>query len=135
MLALYLAQPRWHAACSASGTTVHRFQGDTVHEQLLVDCRVPSFAHGQLSVAISRCTGSKKLQILATQDDVRTRSLSGLIYREFITDEVISDQVHAEMDVPHVSAFNDLEDDVSEDEELELQRRRVPKRRRENFTN
>ena len=115
--------------------TVHRFQGDTVHEQLLVDCRVPSFAHGQLSVAISRCTGSKKLQILATQDDVRTRSLSGLIYREFITDEVISDQVHAEMDVPHVSAFNDLEDDVSEDEELELQRRRVSKRRRENFTN
>ena len=121
--------------------TVHRFQGDTVHEQLLVDCRIPSFAHGQLSVAISRCTASSKLQLLVSPDDYESRTLYGLIYREFLSEESIVhvkathhslfEQVHADMHVPEETVFQTLDDDGSEDEEIQFQRRNVPKRRRD----
>ena len=80
-------------------------------------------------------------------EEFKSRTLSGLIYREFLNDEPIAafeaahlqdfvneahfyEQVHADMHVPEQTVFNTLDDDVSEDEEIQLQRRNVPKRRR-----
>ena len=77
--------------------TVHRFQGDTILERMLVDCRHQSFAHGQLSVAMSRATGCAKVTILAEVDDVTQRSIQGLIYRELITFDEMIDRAHADV--------------------------------------
>jgi hypothetical protein len=67
--------------------TVHKFQGDTIHEELLLVCQKPSFAHGQLSVAVSRGTSCAKTAILTTDVNVMTRCLNGLVYREFLDDD------------------------------------------------
>jgi hypothetical protein len=79
--------------------TVHRFQGDTVEGKLLVDCRVPSFAHGQLSVAISRGTCCANIVIIASEESCHNRLVSGLIYREFLSWDVSLREFESSIDV------------------------------------
>ena len=100
--------------------TVHRYQGDTVYEKLLLDCRVHSFAHGQLSVAFSRATKASNVSVLALEEDAAKRQVTGLVYREFLSfeDDVAAAEVI--MDVQGIGNISD--DDCSEAEEVELQR-------------
>ena len=100
--------------------TVHRYQGDTVYEKLLLDCRVHSFAHGQLSVAFSRATKASNFSVLASENDVATRKVTGLVYREFLSFE---DDVTAAEVVMNVQGKGVISaDDCSEGEEVEIQR-------------
>ena len=100
--------------------TVHRYQGDTVYEKLLLDCRVHSFAHGQLSVAFSRATKASNVSVLGSETDVAARKVTGLVYREFLSFE---DDVTAAEVIMNVQGTGEISaDDCSEDEEAELQR-------------
>ena len=64
--------------------TAHRFQGDTILGSLCVDVREQSFAHGQLSVAISRGTKCSSVTILGDENVRRTRRVRGLVYRKLL---------------------------------------------------
>ena len=100
--------------------TVHRYQGDTVYEKLLIDCRLHSFAHGQLSVAFSRATKASNVSVLASHEDVAARQVTGLVYREFLSFE---DDVTAAEVIMNVQGSGVISaDDCSEGEEVELQR-------------
>ena len=87
---------------------MHRFQGDTILEKMLVDCRLQSFAHGQLSVAISRATACDKVIILGEVNDVNNRKIQGLIYRELVTFEEMIDRAHADFDVVEGGTAEDI---------------------------
>ena len=112
--------------------TVHRYQGDTVYEKLLLDCRVHSFAHGQLSVAFSRATKAANVSVLASSEDVAARQVTGLVYREFLSFE---DDVAAAEVIMNVQETGVVSaDDCSEREEAEIQRqlqRKKARRRRQ----
>ena len=113
--------------------TVHRYQGDTVYEKLLIDCRVQSFAHGQLSVAFSRATKASNVSVLASPEDFAAQKVTGLVYREFLSFE---DDVAAAEVIMNVQGTGVISaDDCSEGEEVELQmqleRRKKSRRRRQ----
>jgi hypothetical protein len=70
--------------------TVHKYQGDTIKGKLLVDCSNPSFAHGQLSVAISRGVTSENIVLCVSRPDFESGSIDGLLYRDLLLEETNS---------------------------------------------
>ena len=67
--------------------TVHRYQGDTITGQMIFDLRCRSFAHGQLSVGMSRATCCANVTLVVNPSDETSRRVTGVMYRQLISDD------------------------------------------------
>ncbi|KAF9009739.1 hypothetical protein BDZ89DRAFT_964727 [Hymenopellis radicata] len=67
--------------------TINKSQGQSLNVVGL-DLRTPVFSHGQLYVALSRCTSRRNIRVLfaATQTDTKTVNV---VFRDAITGIVI----------------------------------------------
>jgi ATP-dependent DNA helicase PIF1 len=65
----------------AYAITSNRSQGQTFTNKVIIDCRSPSFAHGQLYVACTRATNPNNIIILGAP----TRQAIAVTYQELIT--------------------------------------------------
>ena len=65
----------------AYAMTINKSQGQSV-KYVGVDLRTPVFSHGQLYVALSRCTNSDRLSVLLPEDGVDTTT--NIVYPEVL---------------------------------------------------
>jgi hypothetical protein len=64
----------------AYAITSNRSQGQTFSEKVIIDCRSPSFAHGQLYVACTRATDPNNMIVIGAP----TRQAIAVTYQELI---------------------------------------------------
>ena len=67
----------------AFAMTINKSQGQSV-VNVGVDLRIPVFSHGQLYVALSRCTSGDRIKVLFAPGSDST-STSNIVYRELLT--------------------------------------------------
>jgi hypothetical protein len=63
--------------------TINKAQGQSIIN-VGIDLRSPIFSHGQLYVALSRCTSSDRIKVLFPEDS-DTTSTSNIVYPEVLT--------------------------------------------------
>jgi hypothetical protein len=63
--------------------TINKAQGQSIIN-VGIDLRSPIFSHGQLYVALSRCTSSDRIKVLFPEDSDST-STSNIVYPEVLT--------------------------------------------------
>jgi Helicase len=68
----------------AFSMTINKSQGQSV-ENIGLDLRVPVFSHGQLYVALSRCTSGDRIKVLFPPDS-NTTNTSNIVYHELLND-------------------------------------------------
>jgi len=64
----------------AYAITSNRSQGQTFSNKVIIDCRSPSFAHGQLYVACTRATDPNNIIVIGAE----TRQAIAVTYQELI---------------------------------------------------
>ncbi|KAL5704887.1 DNA helicase [Ranunculus cassubicifolius] len=65
----------------AFAMTINKSQGQSV-KYVGIDLRTPVFSHGQLYVALSRCTSSKRISVILPPDTAN--STSNVVYPEVL---------------------------------------------------
>jgi ATP-dependent exoDNAse (exonuclease V) alpha subunit len=70
---------RQFPVCLAFAMTINKSQGQSMRH-VGIDLRVPPFSHGQLYVALSRCTSSSRIKILLPPD-AGNKTLN-IVYKE-----------------------------------------------------
>ena len=68
----------------AFSMTINKSQGQSVIN-IGLDLRVPVFSHGQLYVALSRCTSANRIKVIFPHDSNST-STSNIVYHELLND-------------------------------------------------
>ena len=67
----------------AFAISINKAQGQSL-KYVGLDLRVPVFSHGQLYVALSRATSSRKIKILLPQNDHLTCTTTNVVYPEIL---------------------------------------------------
>jgi ATP-dependent exoDNAse (exonuclease V) alpha subunit len=62
--------------------TINKSQGQSV-EHVGLDLRTPVFSHGQLYVALSRCTNGERIKVLFPQEQRHTKT-TNIVYPEIL---------------------------------------------------
>ena len=66
----------------AFSMTINKSQGQSV-SHVGLDLRTPVFAHGQLYVALSRCTSGRRIKVLLDENNVDGRT-ANIVYKEVL---------------------------------------------------
>ena len=64
----------------AFAMTINKSQGQSV-KNVGLDLRTPAFSHGQLYVALSRCTSGDRIKVLLPED-LESRKTPNIVYKE-----------------------------------------------------
>jgi len=75
-------KPRQFPVCLAFAITINKSQGQGVRNVGL-DLRTPVFSHGQLYVALLRCTSGEQIKVLLAED-VEDRKMLNIVYKEVL---------------------------------------------------
>lgn len=62
-------------------TTINKSQGQSV-KYVGIDLRTPVFSHGQLYVALSRCSAARRITLLLTNESKKGRD--GVLERQIV---------------------------------------------------
>jgi hypothetical protein len=73
---------RQFPVCLAFAMTINKSQGQSV-AHVGLDLRIPVFAHGQLYVALSRCTSSQRIKVLFPEQEQGTKT-TNIVYPEVL---------------------------------------------------
>lgn len=63
--------------------TINKSQGQSV-QHVGVNLTTPVFSHGQLYVALSRCTSGRRIKVLLSEANV-TRRTANVVYKEVLS--------------------------------------------------
>ena len=63
--------------------TINKSQGQSIIN-VGIDLRSPVFSHGQLYVALSRCTSSNRIKVVFPEDS-NTTNTSNIVYKEVLS--------------------------------------------------
>jgi ATP-dependent exoDNAse (exonuclease V) alpha subunit len=66
----------------AFAMTVNKSQGQSV-ENVGIDLRIPVFSHGQLYVALSRCTSASRIKVLFSEKEKGTKT-PNIVYTQIL---------------------------------------------------
>jgi ATP-dependent exoDNAse (exonuclease V) alpha subunit len=64
--------------------TINKSQGQSVIH-ISLDLRIPVFSHGQLYVALSRCTSGNRIKVLFPEGSL-TNATANVVYHELLND-------------------------------------------------
>lgn len=73
----------------AFAMTINKSQGQSVMHVGL-DLRIPVFSHGQLYVALSRCTSANQVKVLLPPHSAAERTTTNIVYREVFTNGLLN---------------------------------------------
>jgi len=74
---------RQFPVCLVFAMTINKSQGQGV-KNVGLDLCTPVFSHGQLYVALSRCTSDDQIKVLLSED-VQGRKTPNIVYKEVFT--------------------------------------------------
>ena len=67
----------------AFSMTINKSQGQSV-KHVGIDLRTPVFTHGQLYVALSRCTSSQRIKVLLKEDMMNSFKTPNIVFPEIL---------------------------------------------------
>ena len=65
--------------------TINKSQGQSV-KHVGIDLRAPVFTHGQLYVALSRCTSSQRVKVLLEESMLESFKTPNIVFPEVLLD-------------------------------------------------
>ncbi|TDL22960.1 hypothetical protein BD410DRAFT_722021 [Rickenella mellea] len=65
--------------------TINKSQGQSVR-YVGLDLRTHVFTHGQLYVALSRCTSRSNITVLLKEEEMETKITKNIVYKEVLID-------------------------------------------------